>query len=519
MEPDSNSNSYSDNYNSNIARPSSTKSAIRVPPRRLGSIVKRDSSQTRQRTSPATNNILRNSLTLFNVPLVQETTSVSPNSFTQRTSFGQQKRDDAFNIGEVVTTESPKSSRQLTSTVSRLSVRERELIRDETSDEDNIRVGNGFRSRSSRSSASSSSRSSSSSSSSSSSASFSSVSAQHINEADDIVCEMAEPQGSLRFGGANTKQLRHQISGDSNDAFLATTTASASMRSGATTPHSAASTTSDAGNNSRRRRFGDKKSLRSKFSRVFSDATVGLFGSTTTWRLDLEINGGGGCGAEQSPNPLRDRFNKLKLWTKQTQLPTLYGTAKEVRFILRTIQLVCICACFGSLSVGTFRANYMSSILSNAGVNFMMFTSISAAFNSISWIIVYTNPSTLGIPPHRHPRISRIELLLDTAFLALWISACINISYEITPRICDPVVARCVSWDVALFFGYAAGAAFGSSVVLGAWDVRRYDEVLGVGGGGADGAVMVEAKGGWVQAKVLRKSKDGVKMLVDEFDD
>ncbi|KAI8835001.1 hypothetical protein BJ741DRAFT_665571 [Chytriomyces cf. hyalinus JEL632] len=238
--------------------------------------------------------------------------------------------------------------------------------------------------------------------------------------------------------------------------------------------------------------------------RLLSNATLG---SATMWKLDDGMDGG-----QVGPNAkiLADRLARMKLWTRQTPLPTIYETGKEWRFILRLLQFALT---FG-LSVGTFRANYMSSVLSTSGINFMAFTAISSAFVSFAWVLVYMNPSNLGIPPHKHPRISRVELVIDMYFIAMWLAASVNLAshaYIACPQIGSE---SCVTWDLCLLFGYACVAAFAGMVCVGVLDLREH------GWGCGSGAVRsVEARGGWLQAAMVKKLKDGVEQLVDEFED
>ncbi|KAJ3066588.1 hypothetical protein HDU98_010115 [Podochytrium sp. JEL0797] len=171
--------------------------------------------------------------------------------------------------------------------------------------------------------------------------------------------------------------------------------------------------------------MGDKNSP----SRVFSADAFPVFGSTTTWKLDLD-GGVGGAGEKEN---LLGRLNLITLWTKQTPLPSMKNTAREWRFMLRVAQLA----------------------LTMTNVNLAKNSSIACERNS----------------------------------------------------------AYCVPWDMCLFLAYVCAAAYCAMAVLGIMDLRTH----------AWGAVCddraVEARGGWVQAKVLRKSKDGVEMLVDEFED
>ncbi|KAJ3240053.1 hypothetical protein HDU81_004698 [Chytriomyces hyalinus] len=263
--------------------------------------------------------------------------------------------------------------------------------------------------------------------------------------------------------------------------------------------------------------------------RLLSNATLG---SATMWKLDDGMDGG-----QVGPNAkiLADRLARMKLWTRQTPLPTIYETGKEWRFILRLSQFALTFASFSGLCVGTFRANYMSSVLSTSGINFMAFTAISSAveylhtrshkhrannyshtqkFVSFAWILVYMNPSNLGIPPHKHPRISRVELVIDMYFIAMWLAASVNLAshaYIACPQI---GTESCVTWDLCLLFGYACVAAFAGTMCVGVLDLREH------GWGCGDRAVRsVEARGGWLQAAMVKKLKDGVEQLVDEFED
>ncbi|KAJ3355028.1 hypothetical protein HDU83_004199 [Entophlyctis luteolus] len=316
------------------------------------------------------------------------------------------------------------------------------------------------------------------------------------------------------FRSRNLGRSISAVSGDASalDGSLQRQGRSTSIRSRRTTTNTASTQTSD------NRKSGGKFMSRSQ---VFSIAARGLFGSSTTWRLDMEQQTpvGGDLGAK-GVNPLKERLDQITFWTKQTPLPTIGETIKEYRFILRMFQLSFVIGkegSFASLSVGTFRADFFTSVLDAAGISFMAFICISAAFLSFSWLVVYTNPSNLGIPPHRHPRISRIELILDMAFVALWFSACVNMADKISIACSNASDSRhCLSWDLGLAFGYASGAAFAASAILGVCDIRLHDLSIGKL---RHHSRAVEARGGWVQAKVLRKTKDGVQMLVDEFDD
>ncbi|KAI9332960.1 hypothetical protein BDR26DRAFT_937699 [Obelidium mucronatum] len=190
---------------------------------------------------------------------------------------------------------------------------------------------------------------------------------------------------------------------------------------------------------------------------------------------------------------------------------------KEWRFVLRVCQLAFTLASFAGLSVGTFRANYKSSVLSTAGINFMAFTAIASGFLSFAWLVVYTNPASLGIPPHKHPRISRIELTFDILFSSLWFAASVNLAAKVSAACVPSAFGSCISWDLSLVFGYVCAASFVGMGFVGGNDLR--ENGWGFTASAERSGRAVEARGGWVQAKVLRRTKDGVEMLVDEFED
>ncbi|KAJ3159407.1 hypothetical protein HDU86_001725 [Geranomyces michiganensis] len=168
----------------------------------------------------------------------------------------------------------------------------------------------------------------------------------------------------------------------------------------------------------------------------------------------------------------------LLLYTRAVPLPKRFETVTEYRFLMRMTQLFMAGAAFASLATASFNVNYTSAVLAKSGINLMSFVSISSLFVSFGCILVYCFPAFTGVPPHRHPRFSRVEVGLDLVYLGFWIAAStVLVRYGNCPRLTfstAPGDVSCLPWNMCTAFGYAAAALFLGTFVMGVRDLLRY---------------------------------------------
>lgn len=120
---------------------------------------------------------------------------------------------------------------------------------------------------------------------------------------------------------------------------------------------------------------------------------------------------------------LEAEIESLLIYTKAVKWPTIKQTLTERRFLLRVFQLVFGLGAFLDIGYTSLINNYTSVVLESSGIPFFCFTSITSIFVSISNMFLYSFPGFLGIPPHRHHRVSRVETSFDTIICGLWIVA------------------------------------------------------------------------------------------------
>ncbi|KAI9005340.1 hypothetical protein BC832DRAFT_483427 [Gaertneriomyces semiglobifer] len=189
----------------------------------------------------------------------------------------------------------------------------------------------------------------------------------------------------------------------------------------------------------------------------------------------------------------------LLLYTRAVPLPRRFETITEYRFLMRMTQLLLAGAAFASLATASFNVNYTSAVLAVSGINLMCFTSISSIFVSIGCIIVYCFPAFIGVPPHRHPRFSRVEIGVDAIYVGFWIAApSVLVWYGKCPRLAFSTqpdeLASCLPWNMCTIFGYACAVLFMGTLVMGLRDIKKH----GLWSSGRGNGVMW-AKGTWAE--------------------
>ncbi|KNC95966.1 uncharacterized protein SPPG_08571 [Spizellomyces punctatus DAOM BR117] len=186
----------------------------------------------------------------------------------------------------------------------------------------------------------------------------------------------------------------------------------------------------------------------------------------------------------------------LLLYTRAVPLPKRFETITEYRFLMRMTQLLLAGAAFASLATASFNVNYTSAVLAVSGINLMCFTSISSIFVSFGCILVYCFPAFIGVPPHRHPRFSRVEVAVDLVYVGFWIAApSVLVWYGKCPRLAfstAPDAVSCLPWNMCTAFGYACAALFLGTLTMGVRDLKRFGFWdLGRGNG------VMWARGSW----------------------
>ncbi|KAJ3012677.1 hypothetical protein HKX48_006165 [Thoreauomyces humboldtii] len=215
--------------------------------------------------------------------------------------------------------------------------------------------------------------------------------------------------------------------------------------------------------------------------------------------------GGGGTGAATTQSSRNDILQSrrsgthLLLYTRAVPLPKRFETVTEYRFLMRMTQLFMAAAAFASLATASFNVDYTSSVLAVSGINLMSFTSITSIFVSFGCILVYCFPAFTGVPPHRHPRFSRVEVMVDLVYLGFWTAAASVLvwygSQVRCPRFSfapNPEAVSCLPWNMCTAFGFASAALFLGTLVMGVRDLARY----GLFSTGRGNGVMW-ARGSW----------------------
>jgi len=186
------------------------------------------------------------------------------------------------------------------------------------------------------------------------------------------------------------------------------------------------------------------------------------------------------------------------LYTRSVPKPQPINTVKELRTVLRLVQLAVAIGAFVSLALSTVIVNYSYAVLSVSGVNFMCLVSLSSMFVSFSCIFLYFYPSFLGVPPHRHSRFSRIEVIVDLLYIGFWLSSSSALAFfgvSTCPRKIfrpDSNDLTCLSWNLCFGCGYVCALLFGATFIMGVRDLWLH----GWFGSGTN-AVFQGARGSW----------------------
>jgi len=196
------------------------------------------------------------------------------------------------------------------------------------------------------------------------------------------------------------------------------------------------------------------------------------------------------------PSQTRDidsEIDSLLIYTKAVKWPTLSQSLTEKRFINRLFQLICGLGSFLNLGYTALLNDYTSLVLDESGIPFICFVGITSIFVSISNMFLYTFPGFLGIPPHRHHRISRVELTFDFIMCALWIFAGIQLSiYASCPHqeisfvraiavYLDLSSRFCPTLLVTLILGFLTALLFGIRMYDGLVDQRSSHDIFPLG--------------------------------------
>lgn len=128
-------------------------------------------------------------------------------------------------------------------------------------------------------------------------------------------------------------------------------------------------------------------------------------------------------------------IDSLLVYTKSVKWPTLLESISEKRVFIRISQFCFALAAFLNMGYTALVNNYTSKVLDSSGIPFFCFVSISSLFVSISNLFLYLFPGFLGIPPHRHFRISKVEMVFDFIMALLWIGAVSKLAiFSICPK-------------------------------------------------------------------------------------
>ncbi|KAI8814593.1 hypothetical protein BJ742DRAFT_270036 [Cladochytrium replicatum] len=229
----------------------------------------------------------------------------------------------------------------------------------------------------------------------------------------------------------------------------------------------------------------------------------------------------------------------MVFFTVRVPQPKKSEVVREKRFIVRLCQLIMAIASFVCLASATFDVNYSSAIIAYSGINLNCLTSLSSMFVSFAGMFVYFFPAFLGIPPHRHPRFSRVEIGVDLIYCGFWLFAssalaffgkCPHEIYQtlsgtksnstslISPRLTlasrsllDPEwnvftslenkifgsTPTCLPWNLCMVFGYICSVLFAVSFSLGVRDQWK--------NGGKSEGLQRMPRGTWDDNKKLSK--------------
>ncbi|TPX50276.1 hypothetical protein SeMB42_g01404 [Synchytrium endobioticum] len=167
-----------------------------------------------------------------------------------------------------------------------------------------------------------------------------------------------------------------------------------------------------------------------------------------------------------------------RLFTRAVPPPALWTTLQETRLRLRMLQFLAATVAFASLAASVYGPPFTSSPIGGSGMTFMVAVSLSSMIISASCILLYLFPSFLNIPPHRHPRFSRVEVTTDFVYVCLWTAA--SLSMAVSGR-CPPtssvgylVSSICFPWNFSMAFGFVGALLVGMTYGMGVFDMRKY---------------------------------------------
>ncbi|KAI9012385.1 hypothetical protein DFJ74DRAFT_303131 [Hyaloraphidium curvatum] len=182
--------------------------------------------------------------------------------------------------------------------------------------------------------------------------------------------------------------------------------------------------------------------------------------------------------AEGAPARLGGDIDGLLLYTKPVPPPPLLETWRERRFLARLLQFLAAATCFAALMVSSFEVNYNSAVIASSGIVFMTTVCIASMMQSFSCMFLYSAPVLLGVPPSRHKRFSRVEVVIDVLFLGFWVGASSVVAWfgECPRDTAHPPQksSGCLSWNLCMAFGYVCCGLFLATFVLGIRDLRQY---------------------------------------------
>ncbi|TPX36211.1 hypothetical protein SmJEL517_g01503 [Synchytrium microbalum] len=167
-----------------------------------------------------------------------------------------------------------------------------------------------------------------------------------------------------------------------------------------------------------------------------------------------------------------------KLFTKAVNPPTLIDTFRETRFRIRVMQLLSASISFASLAASVYSATFTSAPIQGSGMTFMTSVSISSMIISAACMLLYLCPASLKIPPHRHPRFSRVEVTADFIYVLFWLGAALAMA---SSGQCPPTSSRaylissvCFPWNLCMAFGIVSAVLFAVTYGMGLFDLKKY---------------------------------------------
>ncbi|KAJ3336171.1 hypothetical protein HDU91_001868 [Kappamyces sp. JEL0680] len=200
---------------------------------------------------------------------------------------------------------------------------------------------------------------------------------------------------------------------------------------------------------------------------------------------------------------MQNETEKLLIYTKAVKWPKMQESLTERRFIIRVIQLLFGLGAFLDIGYTSIINSYTSVVLEASGIPFFCFVSITSIFVSISNMFLYTFPGFLAIPPHRHYRVSKVELTFDLLTATAWFVASTQIViYAECPQQTLQVIGNiatylnistkyCPTLLVAMALAYSTGLLFLWKAIEGFRDQAKKDDSA------KPGKHIMFARGSW----------------------